>query len=303
MARENLKKGDTAGPIIPTLDVLRHAKSESIDSDLNVKKEDGLNPIEALYKMQFEPPFIGCIQDVAYNPFFFFYGTPEQFSVFQQYSTTVKKSKISIDATGSLVQKLKRPRELKSAHIFLYCIIINFDNTILSVYQMLTEAQDADVIHFWLRKWLRRVTQKPTEVVLDYSRALLLACAKAFNELSLKNYINICFDCIIKNGCMVTNIVQTYIRIDISHFIHLICRWNCFKHLRHSVVKDFFIRCIALMVDCQILKDFIEIFKLTCIVALQSYEDALIQSPCADSAKDARKKLENSKFITPKCRY
>lgn len=64
----------------------------------------------------------------------------------------MKKSKISI-ATGSIVQKLKRSKELKSAHIFLYCII-NFDNTILSVYQMLTEAQDADIIHFWLHKWL-----------------------------------------------------------------------------------------------------------------------------------------------------
>lgn len=96
------------------------------------------------------------------------------------------------------MQKLKRPKELKSAHIFLYCIVINFDNTILSVYQMLTEAQDADIIHFWLRKWLRQITRKPTEIVIDYSRALLLACVKAFNEQSLKNYIDNCFKCIEK---------------------------------------------------------------------------------------------------------
>lgn len=92
LARDNLKIGDTEGPIIPTLDVLRHAKSECIDIDLNIKKEDRLNPIEALYKMQFEPPFIGCIQDVAYNQFFLFYETSEQISVFQQYCSTVKKS-------------------------------------------------------------------------------------------------------------------------------------------------------------------------------------------------------------------
>lgn len=71
LARQNLNKGDTEGPFIPTLDVLRHAKNECIDEELNVKKEDRLNPIEALYKMQFEPPFIGSIQDVVYNPFFF----------------------------------------------------------------------------------------------------------------------------------------------------------------------------------------------------------------------------------------
>lgn len=59
------------------LDILRHAKSEYIDKDLNVKKEDKLNPIEALFNMQFEPPFIGRIQDVAYNPFFLFYGIPQ----------------------------------------------------------------------------------------------------------------------------------------------------------------------------------------------------------------------------------
>lgn len=58
-------------------------------------------------------------------------------------------------------------------------------------------------------------------------------------------------------------------------------------------------RCVALIVDCQTLNDFIEIFKLTCVVALQSYEDALIQSTCADSAKDARKKLESYIAIRP----
>lgn len=96
LARQNLNKGDTEGPIIPTLDVLRHAKNEYINKDLNIQKEDRLNPIETLYKVQFEPPFMGCIQDVAYNPFFLFYGTPEQISIFQQYCTTVKKSIIII---------------------------------------------------------------------------------------------------------------------------------------------------------------------------------------------------------------
>lgn len=42
-----------------------------------------------------------------------------------------------------------------------------------------------------------------------------------------------------------------------------------------------------------------EIFKLICIVALQSYEDALIQSTCADSAKDTRKQLESYIAIRP----
>lgn len=94
-------------------------------------------------------------------------------------------------------------------------------------------------------------------------------------------------------------IVQTYIRIDVSHLIHLISRWNCFKHLCHFAIKDFYMRCVALMVDCQNLKDFLEIFNLTCMIALQSYKDALIQSTCAISVKDARKKLEAYIAVRP----
>lgn len=152
---KSLNRGDLAQPIIPSNNALRHAKCEQVNKHLGIEDEDRMDPIKALYEMQFDNEFLGSIQDLSYSPFFVFYGTSEQISTFQKYCRAERNaSKISIDATGSLVKKLNRPKGIKTAHIFLYCIVINFHQTIQSIYQMLTEAQDTDTITLWLNRFL-----------------------------------------------------------------------------------------------------------------------------------------------------
>lgn len=294
LARELLKRGDTEGPIIPSLDVLRQVKHEVNDKNLKIKKSDGNDLIQTIFSMQYEQPFIGSIQDVAYNPFFCFYGTPEQKTTSLQYWNQTKDfSKVTIDASASMMQKLKRPHGLKSAHLFLYCIVIHFDNKILSDYQMVSESQETEAIEFWLKRWIRQVTRKPKEVVTDFSRALLSACSKAFNYVTLKKYIDHAFDSITQNGGVATEFASTYIRVDVAHFIHMVCRWKCLKDHPSRPVRDFLIRCIALLVDCQNLADFCEVFGLLCVLTLQNYEDTEVCVEISNSARDARRKLEN----------
>ena len=47
------------------------------------------------------------------------------------------------------------------------------------------------------------------------------------------------------------------------------------------------------MVECQTLSDFDQVFSLTCVVGLQSYEDAQLESSHAKTAHEAREKLES----------
>jgi len=46
--------------------------------------------------------------------------------------------------------------------------------------------------------------------------------------------------------------------------------------LRHPVIKGFYLRTIALMIDCQTVQEFEHIFRLTCIVALHPDQDETI---------------------------
>lgn len=299
MVGKNLRLRDVDAPIIPSLDVLRHAKKEVIDEELDSKKIKGEDVIQAIYRLNFENPYKGSIAAISYLPLKVCYGTDEQISVYQQYHNMHKNvSSISIDITGSVVRKLKRSLDTKSVHIFLYVIAIHFDNMSLSVYQLLTESQETETIEHWLKMWLRMVKfRKPTQVVIDYSRAMLLACSKAFNDITIKKYIEICFNAVSAGEHVSREWISTYIRVDVAHIIHMVCRWPVLKSHPLRPVRDFYIRCIALMIDCQSYQAFVEIFSLTCIVALQYYQDSAVSVKLADqrikTAEQSREKLES----------
>lgn len=54
--REDLRLGDVDAPIIPSLDILRHAKKEAIDEELGSKKIKDEDVIQAIYRLNFENP-------------------------------------------------------------------------------------------------------------------------------------------------------------------------------------------------------------------------------------------------------
>lgn len=138
--------------------------------------------------------------------------------------------------------------------------------------------------------------RKPVQVVVDYSRAMLLACSKAFNDITIKKYVEICFNAVSAGEYISREWISTYIRVDVAHLIQIVCRWPILKSHPLRPVRDFYIRCIALMIDCQSFQDFIKIFSLTCIVALQYYEDSSVNVTLVDqeikTAEQSRKKLE-----------
>lgn len=116
---------------------------------------------------------------------------------------------------------------------------------------------------------------------------------EAFNRMTLKKYIDVLFKWATKDGHKTPRPFNTLIRADVAHQMAAVARWKCIKDLRHLVVKGFYLRTIALMIDCQTVQEFEHVFQLTSIVALHSDQDeSIIVSGKQISVFEARRLLE-----------
>ncbi|KMQ86378.1 kda protein in nof-fb transposable element [Lasius niger] len=289
-ARETMRLGETEPPTLPNGDVLRQVHKEGVDAELGIKGNDGRDIVRTIEEMSLKPEYAGLIHDIGLLPFHICYSTQAQLHAYKEYCRLNEKLVISLDSTGSVVRRLDR-RGQKSGHIFLYAIVINFDNTTISVYQMLSERHTTEFIELWLRQWQRSGSPKHKQVVCDFSRALLCGVSLACNNQTIKSYVDDLFNAISRFLGVIKRL-DTIIRVDVAHLIAAVCRWNCWKSVRHICTKEFFVRCIALMVECITFSDFEKIFYLTCVVGLQIHQDVEIDYSEILTAKDARKKLE-----------
>lgn len=228
-ARQLMLPGDVEPPILPSSDVLRQAKKEGIDKNLGIDKLDSRDIVRSIEDMNLSPQYCRLIQEVGGLPFRVLYGSPTQFHLYQEYRRLKRNwPTIYVDATGSLVKKLQRKNGIKSGHIFLYVIVINFNGITACVYQMLSERHDSVTIMLWFLRWIQNGAHIPKEAICDYSRALLMGMSMAFNKQPIKTYISDRFRTI-SSSCRMGKEPNTFIRIDVAHFIHMICRWKCFK--------------------------------------------------------------------------
>ncbi|XP_071635323.1 uncharacterized protein [Temnothorax longispinosus] len=158
---------------------------------------------------------------------------------------------------------------------------------------MLTEIHTQEFIELWLKYWVRLGAKTPGESWSDYERGIPMSSCLTFNGKSLKDYIIDVFEWARTTDKKKSRPDNTLIRIDVAHLMALVARWKCLKHKDHPYIKNFFVRCVALMVDTQSIEEFQQIFLLTCIVALQPYEDNFVStSTIKMTVSDARKKLE-----------
>lgn len=61
---------------------------------------------KSLYYLQNAPKYANIIQTIGYSPFYVFYGSPNQFSLYNMYLKKNKLSKMCCDATGGLMRKI-----------------------------------------------------------------------------------------------------------------------------------------------------------------------------------------------------
>lgn len=211
--------------------------------------------------MKYSQSYAATLHNLSYDSFFIHYWTKSQIHIFKNYTNSVNYSTVHIDATGSLVKKLKDDLRI-SNNIFLYAIVIHLDNKAVCIAQMLSESHDTSTIEYWLNKWIKDVKKVPQESITDFSLALIGASCRAFNECSIKSYISRAIS--ILKGNPVEK-PRCYLRIDVAHLIKLVSRWKCFEN-KPRLVKKFYIRCIALMVKCTSNKELQRIILNTLIL-------------------------------------
>jgi len=142
MAEKLMQNNDNIEP--PHLfnaNVLRVAKH-------NIKEKSYFdkNPIKALEIMQLGP-LKNIIHNIGLNPFFVHYWSNYQLDVYRTYSLD-ETACIYIDATGSIVKKIKKPDKSKTAHIFLYNCVVNSEKSgLFPVTQMLSERHNTNAIY------------------------------------------------------------------------------------------------------------------------------------------------------------
>lgn len=148
--REKVNKicnfGDKIPPHIYGSNVLRQAKNEFKCKILGITEKCLITSLDILKQTTQN----GSIHTISTNEFFVHYWSPFQISVYKS-ANKLGYNKLAIDATGSLVQKIKRPYS-DSHHIFLYEIVLYGHEVQVSVGQMLSEKHHMATIQYWLQK-------------------------------------------------------------------------------------------------------------------------------------------------------
>ena len=139
--------GDVRQPELFSANVLRKAKQEAKEKSYGFTSDD---PIQCISYMKHNLPWIGSIHDIGLDRFYVHYWTQTQIFLYKEYVKKSECSRVCINATGSLVKKVKHSKSNLSSHILLYEVVINDGNNQFSVSQMLSERHDTLSIAFWL---------------------------------------------------------------------------------------------------------------------------------------------------------
>lgn len=245
--------------------VLRKARQEAKDKDLGLYKIP--DPLISLQKIKYNVEFANIIREIALDKFYCMYWSPMQLDLYKDIIKT--KVPLSIDATGSIVHKLRRLNNQSNA-IFLYQAVVPTEKGIFPVFQILSEKHDANTISYFIKEWLRSGVSAPYETVTDFSFALLNGISLAFNEYNLKTYVDNCLRHL--SGKNVQIPIRCYIRVDIAHLIKMITKWKCFNN-KLPRIKDFYVRCIGLITTCKNNSDFEKIISAVFIVCFSECDD------------------------------
>ncbi|CAL1678210.1 unnamed protein product [Lasius platythorax] len=108
---------------------------------------------------------------------------------------------------------------------------------------MLSPEQDTVAITTWLLKIISTGVPIPRMIVWDFSQAVLISISIAFaHKRDLCDYMQTCYDIATQKSSILP---ATFIRLDVSHLVSIICRWDCLKRHPLPKVRQFFIRAIC----------------------------------------------------------
>lgn len=114
-AERLMQFGDKVPPMLYDSSVLRKAKQEESYKQLNLKSNDPLLNL----RLAKYTNLLGDIQSLGLDPFYCMYWTKEQ-QILYKMCNKQSQSYFAIDASGSVVKRLRLPEGQKCSHVFLY---------------------------------------------------------------------------------------------------------------------------------------------------------------------------------------
>lgn len=231
--------GDKGPPILYSSNVLRKAKQMELDNRLGIVDCDPIRNLQIFKYLE----RLGSIHGIGLDPFYIMYWSKEQITLYKILNRS-NNSYFTMDATGSIAKKLSKPDGTKSAHLFLYqCVIVPKDKRGIPIFQMISTKQDAALLTYFLLEIRRAGATVPPVVITDFSRAILVALARAFADCAdLNHYLQRCYHVVMENN--EAALPGSYLRLDVSHLIKIGSNWECLRKLPKKV-RQFYLRCIA----------------------------------------------------------
>lgn len=156
---------------------------------------------------------------------------------------------------------IERPGNKRSSSILLYSFVIS-DGFQLCIYSALSEDQSANFLAFWMSEFLKTHGHIPKIFVCDMSFALINAAVRTFGQVSsISEYLDIIFHLLnrkenpIKISASHTGLIKVppcIVRIDFFHLMNLIKNNKALNSAgTWKKVKDFYMRCIAILIQAR----------------------------------------------------
>lgn len=180
-------------------DFVSQKSLENIKTNHSSSNDSAINELR---KMKYSVEYDQSIKELQTDPFVVMFWTKQQIHLYAQKSAEYRYIGISVDATGSVVTNKSLltdisdslDREVTLPHVFLYLISVKCLDKSIPVGQVLSAQQDSTRISYFFDRWMEDF-KKPSEVVIDDSKAFLKSCANTFASCkSIKEYNEICFE-------------------------------------------------------------------------------------------------------------
>lgn len=260
-----LKKfGGKIPPMLPSTAVLRKAKEQRLLLKYGLKFS---NPALNLLNSSRNGRCAGQIHFIGLLKFNCMYWTQEQLQIYSARCRKDTNVTFAIDATGGIAKR----ESVHEPHMFLYqCMLITNQGSV-PVFQMVTADHRALNIAQFLRHILATDAPIPPIVVSDFGWALLIAVAEVFGKCSsFGDYLKRCFEAI---SFKKVTLPSTYIRLDVSHLIAMVARWNCLRGKEKILVRRFYLRCVAQIYQIATIQELTYFVESLLTVALSQYID------------------------------
>jgi len=159
------------------------------------------------------------------------------------YTTRCKRDPeafLTIDATGGIIKRASS----QDSPVFLYqCVLVSKDGSV-PVFQMVSSDHRAVMIAFFLRNIIAKGIPASSTVISDFGWAILIAVSDVFAKyVDFRDYLQKCYaSAVLENIDMLPS---CYIRLDVSHLINMVAKWNCLKGKDKILVRVFNLRCIG----------------------------------------------------------